>query len=135
MVTPDTRVLWAAYCRTHYEVPGGVVRIGQRCAAADRILRRHRCRTAVLITAWNPLSRRKPRGWNDRMQSRLLAAVRRHPVLPGHGAARRWAEDHLLVLMPPARAGVLARRFRQNAVVVLRAGQPASLKWTGRGVI
>jgi glyoxylase-like metal-dependent hydrolase (beta-lactamase superfamily II) len=111
------------------------VRIGRRCAAADAVLLRHACRTAVLITAWNPLSRRKPQGWNDRMQSRLLAAVRRYRVLPSHGGARRWAEDHLLVLMPPARAGVLARRFRQNAVVVLRAGRPAWLKWTGPGVV
>ncbi len=135
MTTPDQRALAAVYCRTRYDVPGGVVRIGRCCLATDAMLRSHHSRTAVLITAWNPLSRRKPQGWNDRMQSRLLAMVRRYPVLPSRGGARGWAEDHLLVPMPPARACVVARRFRQNAVVVLRAGQPACLKWTFSGVI
>lgn len=127
MLSPS---LLAAYRRTDYRVGDAVIRIGRRAPAVDQLLVQHRCREAVLITAWNPHSRRMPPGWNARMQCRLGQAVRRHRVLPASGGARGWTEEHLLVLMPAAQAAVLARRYRQNAFVMLRRGQPACLNRT-----
>ena len=87
----------AAYLRTAYEAGGVVVRIGRRSAAMDALLRgRH----AAFITAWNPMSRRRPRG---------------------------WAERHLLVAGDPRALAVLARRFRQAAVVAVAPGRAARL--------
>jgi hypothetical protein len=122
-----TPALLRAYRRTDYHAAGAVIRIGRRTPEVDRLLRCHRCREAVLITAWNPFSRRMPPGWTARMQSRLGQAVRRYLALPASGGARGWSEDHLLVLMPAAQAANLARRFRQNAIVILRCGQPSCL--------
>ena len=51
-------------------------------------------------------------------------------VLPARGGARGWTEDHLLVLMPAAKAEILARCFCQNAIVTLRRGKPAYLSPT-----
>jgi hypothetical protein len=127
LLTPS---LLAAYRCTDYCVAGAVIHIGQRAPAIDRLLVRHRCREAVLITAWNPHSRRMPPGWNARMQRHLRQAVRRYFVLSASGGARGWTEDHLLVLMPAAQAAVLARRFNQNAIVMMRRGQPACLNLT-----
>ena len=119
--------LLAAYVRTRYVIPGGAVRIGRRSAAADRILAMARRHEAVLITAWNPRSRRMPHGWNTRRQRVLSSSVRRYDMLPAQGGGRGWSEDHLLVLMPAGKGPVTGRRFGQNAIVVLRRGHPARL--------
>jgi hypothetical protein len=124
-----TGALLAAYRRTRYAVGDVVVRIGRRSRQVDALLTGQR--EGVLITAWNPRSRLMPPGWNRRLQLRLLERVRS----AGHGAAveaamgadRRWSEDHLLLLMPAVKAATLGRRFRQNAIVVLRRGQRARL--------
>ena len=96
----------------------------------DRLLLLHRSREAVFITAWNPFSRRMPQGWNQRMQVRLGQAVRRWPALPAGGALSRWYEAHLLVFAAGPRMTVLARRYRQHGMVVIRLGQPARLVLT-----
>ena len=68
-----------------------------------------------------------PEGWNARMMARLRTAARRLPTAEGEGRGWGWAERHLLVAADPRRAAVLARRFRQNAMVVVRVGAPARL--------
>lgn len=117
----------AAYRRTGYEAAGAVARVGRRAAAVDALLRRLGAREGAFVTAWNPWSRRRPAGWNARMMARLRAAARRLPSAEGEGRAPGWAERHLLVAADPRRAAALARRFRQNAVVVVRIGAPARL--------
>ena len=117
----------AAYRRTEYAAAGAVARIGRRGAAVDAMLRHLGAREGAFVTAWNPWSRRRPSGWNARMMARLRAAARRLPFVDGEGRARGWAERHLLVAAAPRRAAVLARRFRQNAIVVVRTGAPARL--------
>ncbi|MBX6742855.1 MAG: DUF3293 domain-containing protein [Acetobacteraceae bacterium] len=119
--------LAAAYRRTDYEVAGAVARIGRRNAAVDALLRRLGTRQGAFTTAWNPFSRKMPRGWNERMQARLREATRRLPMAEGWGRGRGWAEHSLLIATDPRRAAVLARRFRQNAIVLLRIGAPARL--------
>lgn len=114
----------AAYLRTVYEAAGLGVRIGARSAALDRLLGRRR---AAFVTAWNPRSRRRPRGWNERMQARLRQAARGRIVAEGWGRARGWAEHHLLVAGDPRWLAALARRFRQAAIVLVAPGRRARL--------
>jgi hypothetical protein len=116
-----------AYRRSAYEAAGAVARIGRRSAAVDAWLARHGARQGGFVGAWNPFSRRMPRGWNDRMLARLRAAARRLPQAEGSGGDRRWRERHLLIAGDPKRLAVLGRRFRQNAIVTVRQGAPARL--------
>ncbi len=121
--------LLAAYRRTGYEAAGVVVRVGRRSPAMDRLLRRLGTRMAAFVTAWNPLGRRMPLGWNARMQARLRQAAWRLRFAEGEGFGRGWSERHLLLAGDPRRATLLARRFRQNAVVLVRRGGAARLRW------
>jgi hypothetical protein len=115
-MTPRLR---RAYRQTRYEAAGQMVRIGARHALDLP-------GPAAFITAWNPLSRRMPPGWNARMQARLRALA---PAIlaEGFGRGRGWAEQHLLVAGDPRRIGVLARRFRQHAVVLVAPRRAARL--------
>lgn len=119
--------LLAAYRRTDYEADGAVARIGERSAAVDALLRRLGAREGAFVTAWNPWSRRAQAGRNARMMARLREASRRLRAAEGEGRGRGWSERHLLLAADPHRAAVLARRFRQSAMVVVRTGAPARL--------
>jgi hypothetical protein len=101
--------------------------VGRRAPAIDRLLVRAGARDAVLMSACNPLGRRQPPGWNSRMMARLRDAVRRRITFPGHSGAGLWREVQILVLCAPAWGVHLARRFRQNAILHLRRGQPPRL--------
>jgi hypothetical protein len=122
--------LLKAYRKTCYEAAGIKIRISRRCAAMDRLLIAHGSQAAVFITAYNPLSRVMPLGWNQRMQTRLLQAVRRRPVLSARGSLRHWTEAHLLVFGNVRPMQRLARRYRQYAIVVVRLRQPPRLTLT-----
>ncbi|MFC7474470.1 DUF3293 domain-containing protein [Dankookia sp. GCM10030260] len=119
--------LQAAYRRSAYEAAGAVARIGRRSRDVDALLRRLGARQGGFVGAWNPLSRRMPRGWNDRMLARLRLAARRLPQAEGSGGDRRWRERHLLLAGDPRRLAALGRRFRQAAIVIVRQGAPARL--------
>ena len=119
--------LLRAYRATAYVAAGAVVRIGRRSDAMDALLVRAGSRQGVFVTAWNPLSRRMPEGWNRRMQLCLAARLRRCVCVPAEGSLRRWHEAHLLVLGNPRPVLRLARVFRQCGVVVVARGQPARL--------
>jgi hypothetical protein len=117
----------AAYLRTDYEAAGIVVRIGKHSAAMDALLRAHGVRSAGFVTAWNPLSRPMPEGRNARMNERLRQAARSRVVAEGWGSARGWRERHCLIAGDPRWLCVLARRFEQAALVLVRVRQPARL--------
>ncbi len=119
--------LLRAYRRTRYVAEGAEVHIGARCPAMDRLLLLNGAREAAFITAYNPFSRRMPTGWNQRMHAQLLAATRRRRCLSAAGSWRRWTETHVLVFGDVRPARKLARRFRQNAIVIVRLRQPAEL--------
>jgi hypothetical protein len=121
---PSARLLHA-YRRTRYRAGGHQIRIGRR--APDALFAQLGTRTATLLTAWNPYSRRMPDGWNHRMQRRLRLRLRRFAVLDAEGSLHGWSEAMLLVGGPPPRAIRLARQFRQSAVVSLRRGAVARL--------
>jgi len=124
-VIPPRRL--RAYRATTYQAGGIDVHIGRRCP--DMLFDRLDAGTAVLLTAWNPLSRRMPEGWNRRMQQRLRQALHRFVVLDAEGSLHRWHEAMLLVAGDPRPLTRLAARFRQRALVCLRRGQRARLWW------
>jgi hypothetical protein len=114
---------------TAYEAAGAVARHGRRSAPVDALLHAARRREAAFIGAWNPMSRPRPRGWNDRALARLRRAASRLRFLDGTGQAGRpgWCEDHLLILGDVRRIIVLARRFRQHAILRVRLRAPSRL--------
>ena len=119
--------LHRAYRRSEYEAAGAVARIGGRSPDIDALLRRLGARQGGFVGAWNPYSRRMPRGWNDRMLARLREAAHRLPQAEGAGGAGGWEERHLLIAGDARRIAVLGRRFRQVAIVAVRRGQRARL--------
>ncbi|WP_149541243.1 DUF3293 domain-containing protein [Siccirubricoccus phaeus] len=116
-----------AYARTTYEAAGARAWVGRRSPEVDALLGRLGGRQGGFITAWNPYSRKMPRGWNDKALARLRQAARRLPMAAGEGGLGRWKERHLFLAADPRRLAVLARRFRQAAIVTLRRGGPARL--------
>jgi hypothetical protein len=129
--TVSARTL-TAYRKTTYEAAGIEVRIGRRSPAMDRLLASYGVRQAVFITAYNRFSQAMPPGWNQRMQARLLWVLRRRQVLPANGSWRRWSEAHLVVFGDVRPVCRLTGQFRQNAIVIVRRGQPAQLRLSPR---
>jgi hypothetical protein len=119
--------LLRAYRRTRYEAGGIVVRIGRCSGAMDELLLSRGVRRAVFITAYNPFSRKMPAGWNERMQRRLAWALHRRAFSAARGMWRGWSEEHLVVFGDPRPTCRIARRFRQNSVVLVRLRQAARL--------
>jgi hypothetical protein len=115
--------LLRAYRETHYLACGEIVRIGRR----ESVLRALECRSGGFVTAWNPASRRLPEGVNRRRQQSLAVCLRRFRCVPGESGLRRWREAQMLVAADPRVLAVVGRRFGQNAIVALRANQPARL--------
>lgn len=116
---------------TAYGAGEAVARLGRRSAPVDRLLVAAGLRQAAFIGAWNPLSRAMPRRWNDRALARLRALAQRggQRFIEGRGHAARpsWAEDHLLMLGDLRPITVLARRFRQHAILRVRLRAAARL--------
>ena len=120
---PPTPAVLRSYRLSTYCAGTVVARIGWPPVGLDG-----RSRVSlVLLSACNPGGRRRSDGSNRRMMRRLGEAMRRIAHVTGEGRLGRWSEPLLLAAMAPARGIVLARRFRQNAVVVLRCSRPARL--------
>jgi hypothetical protein len=117
-----------AYRATRYQVAGQRFTIGRRSRAIDGVLAGMHTREAVLLTADNPHSRRRPDAVNARMMRRLHAALRGHTAFQAESGEGHWREAQFLVACPAAWAAPLARRFGQNAIVLLRAGQAPALR-------
>nr|WP_283949908.1 DUF3293 domain-containing protein [Limobrevibacterium gyesilva] len=90
-------------------------------------------RAGCFVTACNPQGRLLPHPRNRRAMARLRWYLRgcrlRFAEAEGRGHGGDWpAEPSLLVFgLDRARAATLGRRWRQNAVVHVRRGQPAVL--------
>ena len=117
-----------AYGAAEYRVAGCSLRIGRRSLTLDGLLAGMGVREAVLITACNPRSRLSCANRNARMMRRLRAMLRRRTVFPAESGAGRWTEAQFLAAAPEAWACVVARRFGQNAMVVLRPCQKPRLR-------
>jgi hypothetical protein len=119
-------LLLRAYRQTEYRAAGHAIRIGR--PVPDDLFDMVDAHVAVVVTAWNPRSRRMPEGWNRRMQQRLCARLRRFVVVEAEGSLHRWHEAMLLVGGDARPVIRLAARFRQRGVVILRRGQKARLR-------
>lgn len=121
--------LLRAYRASGYRAAGHEARIGQYAPGLDALLRSWRVREGVFVAAGNPFSRRMPEGWNARRHKALRERLRALPYVEGKGGAKRWWEAHCFIGMDVRRGAVLARRFRQQAMVALRRGGRARLIW------
>lgn len=121
---PVGPVLRRGWRMTRYAAGREVARLGHRAPGLDALLVRAGLREAAFLGAGNPLSRRQPAAWNRAMLDRLRLRARRAGIAfhEGDGRAERpaWAEDHLLLLTDTRRVTVLARCFRQHAILCLR---------------
>jgi hypothetical protein len=123
-----------AFRETDYLAGGAVARIGRREPSVAALLRLVGAREGAFVTAWNPLALPQSLGWNRRAQARLRQAVRCRVAVPARSQPRpeaqaHWGEDQLFLagdLRPTLR---LARRFRQLAIVAVRADGRARLVW------
>lgn len=138
--------LIALYERTQYRVRLGrggcaVIRIHQPLPASLQVLLPNPQATWVFITAWNPLSQRRPAGINRLHQRRLLARLRQLEPVPciaagvGVGPAdahgQRWREASLFAAgIAMASVDDLMREFQQHAVVCGHGHEPAELRFT-----
>jgi hypothetical protein len=120
--------LVAAYRAALYEVDAGAdsvisFRVEERCAALEDVLRAHAAGSAVLITAYNPRSRKQTAEENTDAHRQLLAAVAKMgcDVLPSRGRDPdgKWPAEPGLLIFNLSRedALALARRFGQYAAV------------------
>ena len=111
--------LTAASRGSAYRVDGLVLLVGRRPLWSSR--------AAVMLTAHNPLSRRHAAGWNARMLRALDEWLRRHPWREAVSGEAQWRETQRVVEMDTRAGRALARRFRQNAMLVLKPHQPPRL--------
>ncbi|MGY6769280.1 DUF3293 domain-containing protein [Komagataeibacter sp. NFXK3] len=123
-IVPPTPAIHRSYRLSTYHVAGlPVIRIGHR----PRWQGRAPAGDIVLLSACNPGGRLRPDGWNRRMMAHLARALSGLPHALGEGRLGRWSEPLYGVRVPLARGLGLARRFRQNAVVVVHGNRPARL--------
>jgi hypothetical protein len=129
--------LIAAYRAAAYEVDVGesviCFRIDQPCPALDGLLRGRGVTSAVLLTAYNPRSQKRPADENMQAHRALLDAVaqRGNDSLPSRGRDPddNWpAEPGLLILdLSRAEGLALAHRFEQYAFVWIETSQAPAL--------
>lgn len=120
------------YRLSRYAAGPIAVRIGAPSGSADAWLARHRVASAVLLTAWNPMSHPMPEAWNARAHARLLTLLRRRPCAEGMSGTASWRELTVAVPGDERFGRRLAHRFRQRAFVLLRRGRPARLIYMTR---
>nr|WP_321985638.1 DUF3293 domain-containing protein [uncultured Lichenicoccus sp.] len=119
-VPAPTPAILRSYRQSRYEAGGAVLRVGRIAPGLDPEWDAGLARPGlVLLSACNPGGRRRPEGWNDRMMRRLAETLRRVPHGPGHGRLGIWSEALVLAAIDRRRGIALARRFRQNAVIVV----------------
>ena len=115
-ITPPSPAILRAYTMSRYVAGGVVARVGSRAEG----LRPDQARAAlVFLGACNPCGRRHPDAWNARMMRQMRSVLRRICFIEATGSLGRWSEDMVMAAMDPRRAAVIARRFRQNAIVVV----------------
>ncbi|CAK7193399.1 hypothetical protein COMNV_01614 [Commensalibacter sp. Nvir] len=83
----------------------------------------------VMLSAYNPGGRLKPEGWNKRQMGVLADYLVRYEYYEGKGSLNNKSEPLFLVAINPAKAIYLARKFRQNAIVIIRNGRLTKLKY------
>lgn len=83
--------------------------------------------TFVLLSAYNPGGRLRPLGWNIKMMERLEQCLSKYQYVYGKGSLKEVSEPLLMVNIDPRKAIYLARKFRQNAIVLIRHQRKSKL--------
>lgn len=123
------------------EVEGTMVRLvpGRPCARIRALLQSRSARTAIYITAWNPMGRSQSRTTNVRVNCKLESDLHKLTKHIWYGAGRSrdgsWEEESFLALGISLRESKrLARKYRQVAIVwVGRTGIPRIVLTLRRG--
>lgn len=130
------------YERTRYVVLDdlGIARadvgVGETSGAVDEILADFGAASGVFITAWNPRSEPLDQDGNDEANARLENDLDEagSVILPhiGVGYDPEWEPEHGFFALDLAEADAieLARKYGQNAVVVIERAGPARLVLT-----
>ena len=128
MLQPE---LLEAYLDTDYHVFGEaplVLQPGVPRSDADRFLRDQGVETAIVLTAWNPMSVATAISENEAAQARLIEDLDQrglvHIPAEGRGRDGHWPpEPSLLILGVPLHlAHNLAAAYQQAAFLFLRRG-------------
>ena len=110
-----------------------VIRIGTTNRAVDRLLGKHKSRTATFVTASNPSSKQCGAVANAGAHRLLVAALksRKAKLLEGEGHSQNgiWPPERSVLAfgLDQRAATAIVRRFRQNAIVFVECGRPARL--------
>jgi len=113
-----------AYRQSRYSAGSVVAHVGSVPQGLSMVQGRT---TLVMLGACNPCGRRYAEGRNNRMTDQLRLTLRRFHVVEGAGSLRQWSEIMLMVEIDPRRACVVARRFRQNAIILIAGGRRTRL--------
>jgi len=123
------------YIETSYQCSLISLRVAQRGASLDELLRCNGQSEWTFITAWNPHGNTDSVENNERNNQLLLLDLQKqgHIIIPGWGIGddRRWPpEASFLVLgINKEQAISLAKRYKQRAIVCGSIGQVASLHY------
>ena len=113
------------------------LKVGKHSDEADDFLNDAKVTSAAFLTAWNPRSEVLAPAVNAQRHQALIKDAEEQGFTWLHGEGRdpkgEWAaEQSLLILgLQPEQAEELARRYKQNAYVMLFAGRPVELVLTG----
>ena len=117
----------------HLPSADAVITIGHASPPVDAWLNEVERRSAVFITAQNPMSRQLTDDDNEHRHDQLIAAAKAQgwavTEARGRGASGEWSEDSLLIAgLSVTEANQLARQFEQAGYVWIERGKPASLR-------
>jgi hypothetical protein len=134
---PATTRLAEIYAATDYLVwcngQDLLIRVGKRNASIDWLLSRFKCRSAALVTAWNPFGMKFSKLENHRAHRQLLAALNRRSLAyapgEGRGSIGDWPPERSVLVFGLNRleAKWLGQSLRQNAIVFVSLSRRAEL--------
>ncbi|QNT79537.1 DUF3293 domain-containing protein [Entomobacter blattae] len=87
-----------------------------------------------MVSAYNPGGKRHPEGWNHRMFAHLQQELEKAGFVYYYGIGSLYNQEEplFMVAVPRGRLYKLARKYRQNAVVLLQKGRRSRLVFWGR---
>lgn len=115
-ILSPTAKINAAYKESLYQAGSVSTKINQYPKGISEKLHQT---TFVLFSAYNPGGRLRPLGWNIKMMERLEQCLSKYEYVYGQGSLKEVSEPLLMVNIDPRKAIYLARKFRQNAIVLI----------------
>lgn len=123
-ILPPTVKIDIAYQQSLYQAGSVITKIGRYPEGIPERLRKS---VLVMFSAYNPGGRLKPLGWNRRMMHNLEQYLCRYEYFLGKGSLKAVSEPLFMVNIPVPKVKVLAKKFRQNAIVAIRFQRKSKL--------